>query len=188
MKKIFLTIVSILFVALLGNSNVSAKEVLTEPEVYDFPELQKYVVERFNDLLKLDGEGKLYITDISSLILNENTKQQYLEDLKDINRGVELGVLDFNSELIPVQSNRHLEMIDNSIEQGFLINTFADPDQPPTYGLGAVASNNAQMMKDTYRSYIKSGMDPNSAFIAVGIYFTNKVKSGGEWDLKKGLV
>ena len=72
LKKILLTIVSILFVALLGNCNVSAKEVLMEPEVYDFPELRKYVVERFRDLLKLDGEGKLYITDISSLILNES--------------------------------------------------------------------------------------------------------------------
>lgn len=183
MKKILISIVSILFVVLLGNSNVSAKEVLTEPEVYDFLEVQKYVVENFIDLIKLDEEGKLYITDTNALMLNENIKEQYFEGLKDINRGVELGVTDFNAEFMPVNSDRHLKMTDNSIEKGI---SRIDPDQPPTYALGSVAVNNKQIMKDTYSSYL-TYLDGRSAYMQLGFFFANKVKTGGEWDLKKGL-
>lgn len=115
---------------------------------------------------------------------------EYIYSIESINKGVKLGLLYYNDNLLP-------QSIDNIVEYVYSNKAYKTsepinrsmPDEPPYFNITYTCHRNADELQNVYEAYVSAMMyNPSiDPWLATSSYWASKVMEGGDWDYKREL-
>ncbi|WP_134027343.1 polymorphic toxin type 44 domain-containing protein [Lysinibacillus xylanilyticus] len=190
MKKQLYALISTLLLVVIVTSPAYAS-TSDETNITSVQELHDIIVT--NDLASLNEDGKLFIDEKAiELNVEENIYNEYIDDIEKLNKGIEEGVMYFDSNLQikmyspeVIEEMVYEEALNNPGEKYLPISPMAVPDGPPAKNVKALVVKNRAEAEDIY-SMMKTNekYGGGNAFSGTVGWWVGKVKPGGAWDYK----